>query len=920
MFFGRSQFVKKLAERVAEQPLTIVLGASGTGKSSVVKAGLLSYLRATEPAAWQILPPIRPGKSPLASLASLTLPGQDTDDLGTRLAEFWTDPEALATRVGAWAAREPAGRLLLVVDQFEELITLCWDAGERDQFLRLLERALAAHKERLRVVLTLRSDFEPQFAHTPLQDRWMSSRIVVPAMTLDEYREVIEGPASVKVLYFQGKASSQEFINRLIGDVANTPGALPLLSFSLSELYRRYLERRGDDRSLREDDYERLGGVGGSLRNRADEVYDELPDDDHRRTMRNVMLRMISVEGVELARRHVPDDELVFENPEENLRVQEVIRRLTEARLVVEGKESDDQPYTEPAHDELVRGWDRLRDWTREGLGTLQLRQVLSPSVHDWCADRESDPGKLWHANPRLALLATELGMPYNWGKYFVRRIRGSLGHGAAVVPASTTWLNRDESRFVTQSLARKHRTTSNIAGTTLAVFAALLGLTLWAFRERGVALKNEGIAIEKEGIAKEQTRIAEERERIATSGQLAALSGSMKNKRLDLSLLLAVEAFRAENTFEARDSLFKALHQRPRLRRFLHKKEGTVTCVAFSTDGRTVAAGYVGGGGLVVGVGGVVLFDVAGRKRRAEEPLAVTEGSVNGVAFSPDGKTLAAGYGGLNGGGVVLFDADGRKRRAKDALAVTEGSVNGVAFSTDGKTVAAGYGAGVGVGVGGVVFFDADSRKRRAQDSFAVTGGHVFSVAFSTDGKTVAAGYGAAGIVGGVVLFDADGRKRRAEKPLAVGEGSVSSVAFSTDGKTVAAGYGAGGGGVALFDTADRKRLAEEPLAVTEGSVNGVAFSPDGKTVAAGYGSVNGGGVVLFDADRRKRQAGEPLAVKEGSVNGVAFSPDGRDRRGRVRRQRRRRLRRRRCGALRRGPSEAASGGTARREGGLRF
>jgi hypothetical protein len=87
----------------------------------------------------------------------------------------------------------------------------------------------------------------------------MSSRIVVPAMTLDEYREGIEGPASVKVLYFQGKGNSQEFINRLIGDVANTLGALPLLSFTLSELYRRYQERRGDDRSLREEDYERLG-------------------------------------------------------------------------------------------------------------------------------------------------------------------------------------------------------------------------------------------------------------------------------------------------------------------------------------------------------------------------------------------------------------------------------------------------------------------------------------------------------------------------------------------------------------------------------------------------------------------------------------------------------------------------------------
>ena len=323
LFFGRSQFVRSWPSASPSQPLTIVLGASGTGKSSVVKAGLLSYLRATEPAAWQILPPIRPGKSPLASLASLTLPGQDTDDLGTRLAEFWTDPEALATRVGAWAAREPAGRLLLVVDQFEELITLCWDAGERDQFLRLLERALAAHEERLRVVLTLRSDFEPQFAHTPLQDRWMSSRIVVPAMTLDEYREVIEGPASVKVLYFQGKASSQEFINRLIGDVANTPGALPLLSFTLSELYRRYLERRGDDRSLREDDYEALAGWAARSATGPTRSMRACRMTRSRETMRRVMLRMISVEGGEMARRHVPDAELDYREPAENARVAE---------------------------------------------------------------------------------------------------------------------------------------------------------------------------------------------------------------------------------------------------------------------------------------------------------------------------------------------------------------------------------------------------------------------------------------------------------------------------------------------------------------------------------------------------------------------------------------------------------------------
>ena len=188
------------------QPLTVVLGASGTGKSSVVKAGLVSFLRTTEPDAWQILPPIRPGKSPLASLAGLSLPGEPPDDLSAHLAEFRIDPDALAKRVGAWAEREPGGRLLLlVIDQFEELITLCWDAAEREHLMQLLQRALAGTPRALRVVLTLRSDFEPQFARSPLEADWMASRVVVPAMTLDEYRETIEGPASVKVLYFQGK-------------------------------------------------------------------------------------------------------------------------------------------------------------------------------------------------------------------------------------------------------------------------------------------------------------------------------------------------------------------------------------------------------------------------------------------------------------------------------------------------------------------------------------------------------------------------------------------------------------------------------------------------------------------------------------------------------------------------------------------
>jgi hypothetical protein len=395
LFYGRSKFVTALADRVRVQSLTVVLGASGTGKSSVVKAGLVTHLRSREGDAWRIVSPMRPGKSPLAAIAALALPGEstDADAVAVRLAAARSDPEALAVRVAAWAANAPAdasrsSRLLLVVDQFEELLTHCRDAAEREQFLALVNRALAVQPDRLRMVLTLRSDFEPQFAHTPLSGRWLASRVVVPVLTLDEYREVIEGPASVRVLYFQGKVSSQGFIDQLIGDVANTPGALPLLAFTLSELYRRYLGRAGGDRSLSERDYDPLGGVGGSLRNRADEVYDGLPDDAHRATLRRVMLRMVSVEGGEPARRRVPEGELIYEQPGEGERVAEVLRRLTDARMVVRDTDDDEQTYIEPAHDALIRGWGRLLEWVRNGLEELQLRRRLTPAAAAWSGGR----------------------------------------------------------------------------------------------------------------------------------------------------------------------------------------------------------------------------------------------------------------------------------------------------------------------------------------------------------------------------------------------------------------------------------------------------------------------------------------------------------------------------------------------------
>lgn len=430
LFFGRTRIVEQLYGLVKSQPLTVVLGASGTGKSSVVKAGLLPHLRCMDNEDWQILPVIRPGKSPLATLASLALPGED-NAIGEaeRLTALRLDENAFAERVKAWAdCYQPGARLLLMVDQLEELITLCWDEGEREHFIKSLAAALNALPDRFRLVLTLRSDFEPQFADCPLKSGWKASRYIVPPMTTDELREAIEGPASVRVLYFQ----PADLVDRLIDEVIQTPGAMPLLSFTLSELYVRYLERRGDDRALTAEDYEQLGGVVGSLRSRARELYDQLDgtsqtdksDGPNQATMRRIMLRMVSAQGGELARRRVARSELVFPAPEENDRVAAVLRQLSEARLVVEGQEADGEPYVEPAHDALVRSWDKLLAWTRDEQEQLLLRRLLTPAATEW----ETHQGGTWHDNPRLTLL---------------QRIKD----------AEFNWLNATESRFISRSV-----------------------------------------------------------------------------------------------------------------------------------------------------------------------------------------------------------------------------------------------------------------------------------------------------------------------------------------------------------------------------------------------------------------------------------------------------------------------------------
>lgn len=253
-------------------------------------------------------------------------------------------------------------------------------------------------------------------------------------------------------MYFE----PHSLVEQLLDDVAQMPGALPLLSFTLSELYLRYLKscRDGlrDNRTITQQDYEELGGVARSLTQRADCEYEQLVKLNiaYAQTIRHVMLRMIAVGGIDFARRRVQLTELEYP-PGENERVKEVIYRFTDARLLVKGEDIDGNLYVEPAHDALVHGWHKLLVWKHEDEESLILQRQLTPAILDWIHEKSAP--FLWNNNPRLSLLKQ-------------------------VLNSNDNWLNKVEAEFVRQSIKRKNKVLTRNCGITVVAALLLIGST----------------------------------------------------------------------------------------------------------------------------------------------------------------------------------------------------------------------------------------------------------------------------------------------------------------------------------------------------------------------------------------------------------------------------------------------------------
>src|SRR5918997_6753502 len=396
LFFGRERDVQRLLEILKTSRLLCVVGPSGSGKSSLVRAGLIPRMRdGALPGVQDCrVCVLRPGAHPLQALATQLAPLGTGSAMQATLNDLASDRRTLQLAVSlALGADSPRSRVVIVVDQLEEIFTLCSDEREREQFFANLLHAASASGGQTIVVLTMRADFYGRCAPYPeLAQETAHALALIGPMDADELRQAIKQPARKVGLFFESG-----LVQTILDDVGADSGALPLLEHALLEVWQR---RVGDQLTL--DGYVRAGRVEGAVAQRAESVYASFTP-AQQKLARRMLLRLTQPgEGSEDTRRRASQRELQPTEADGIDNFDMVLGRLVDARLLTTGRDETNQQVVDVSHEALIRGWPRLQGWIDADRAGLLTHRRLTDAAQEWDT-LTRDPAALY----RGARLAT---------------------------------------------------------------------------------------------------------------------------------------------------------------------------------------------------------------------------------------------------------------------------------------------------------------------------------------------------------------------------------------------------------------------------------------------------------------------------------------------------------------------------------
>ena len=836
-FFGRDLLTKSIVKKIQEEQLVVLVGPSGSGKTSVLQAGVLPALKNGEglqSTEWGYFPSLNPGSEPLKTLAALF-----TEDVQTAADKLWNNPEYLVELMNdPNFGGKPA---VLVIDQFEELFTICKDDQRREKFLDAL-LSLKGSPIKHRVILTMRSDQINQLIRRDkLKELFRAAEMRVYPMREDELYEVIKKPAEKIGLKFEAGV-----IEQLLREIFGDPIGLPLLQFALMELW--------DDREcnkITRGAMLRLGTCRDALVRKAETFFESCTPDE-KTVVRRILLKMVRLSDTWEAATEPVRLEDLYRDGEDRERVNLVLRKLLGARVArisnvccraidldndripteLPNEISSDNQF-ELAHQSLARYWPKITEWFTDLREALVVKRRLELFASNWVILGHSDKGLM----DKYQLHEAETWLASEKAK--------DLGYDPDVKALT------DRSR---QAIAHDKRV-------RLIALIFVVGVILFAI---GAVLTAE-----------------HRRLKVATSSRLALEADGLRDRNLNLALLLNLEALRKDSTNPGvQNSLMRAVTSSCTLAAFLNSEEQPSATIGFSSDGQTLFA-------LDRSGQKVRSWDTrshaAGVKTDTPVPKTKQKPDVRRRAYllSPDGENLLFMD---TDGGMVSWNKSSNEQTAFVPNQKIQGDIAllPAAYSNDS---------------GKLAWIDDVQDKSGSPDKtkselrvwdlknkkqiVSKVGPRLSAIAFSPDDKMLAALK-----PNGDILLTQVADLKQIGKPLANPSTDTSGelrMVFSSNGQRLAFLYA--GGTIGVWDVQTQKQLntflrgtmpaAEKSQAAHSEndykSVTTFALDRAGENLVAGY---KDGSIVFWGVKNEFK--GEYSTLHKSEVIDIVFSPDG--------------------------------------------